>query len=279
MGELGFDEASARALLAAPDETGVLATADRFENAWQQLAALGLAMGDSIDKIRLDLGIGVDDVAVEYGDETEDDRLIRALTHPAAKMQFTFVEDDEEFRRVIEGSDFEAWRVFLHPEQQRYATGHWNGPFRLTGGAGTGKTVVLMHRARHLVQQQRVASVDSNHDVHPCARRESGTRSSHARRRASIRRAARRCGCNGRRGVDQLAVAVRERAGRGFGAAAAAIFGTPITSARPAIQPNDHGWAEAIDQIGPSLPLALQLPSFFLTEYLYVVLPGACDEC
>ena len=67
-------------------------------------------------------------------------------------MQFAFVEDDEELRRAIEDEDFAAWRVFLHPEQRKYATQRYSGSFRLSGGAGTGKTVVLLHRARMLHQ-------------------------------------------------------------------------------------------------------------------------------
>ena len=51
---------------------------------------------------------------------------------------------------VIEGGDFSAWRIFLHPEQRKYVDHDFNGPFRLSGGAGTGKTVVAIHRARRL---------------------------------------------------------------------------------------------------------------------------------
>ena len=67
-------------------------------------------------------------------------------------MQFTFIDDTEELRRVIEGGDFGAWRVFLHPDQRDYAEKDRSGSFRLTGGAGTEKTVILLHRARHLTK-------------------------------------------------------------------------------------------------------------------------------
>ncbi len=46
----------------------------------------------------------------------------------------------------------ERWRVFLHPSQRRLVERHWNGPVRVLGGAGTGKTVVAMHRARWLAR-------------------------------------------------------------------------------------------------------------------------------
>jgi hypothetical protein len=42
-------------------------------------------------------------------------------------------------RRVIEAGDFGAWRVFLQPEQRKYVERRYKGPFRLSGGAGTGR--------------------------------------------------------------------------------------------------------------------------------------------
>ena len=270
---LGFDEVSAAELMLQPDEQLVLAVAESFVNPWQQVAALGLAVGDALDKIREDLGFSkVPESSDEAERETEDDKLARALRHPAAKMQFTFVENDEELERIIEGGDFAAWRTFLHPEQEKYATGHWNGPFRLTGGAGTGKTVVLLHRARHLLEQNPEASVVLTTYTRALAENLARDLQLLA---PDIRMAA-RLGEPGVlvRGVDQLAAAVRERAGRDFSAAASAIVGTPALTISSAIQSNDHGWAEAIAQVDPTLPPALRLPSFFMTEYLYVVLPA-----
>ncbi|WP_328788368.1 UvrD-helicase domain-containing protein [Streptomyces sp. NBC_00273] len=51
------------------------------------------------------------------------------------------------------GDTFDAWRLFLHPEQQRLATASFKGSAKVTGGPGTGKTVVALHRVRHLVAQ------------------------------------------------------------------------------------------------------------------------------
>ena len=47
----------------------------------------------------------------------------------------------------------EKWRVFLHPSQEKLVAKKFNGPARVLGGAGTGKTVVAMHRARHLASR------------------------------------------------------------------------------------------------------------------------------
>ncbi|MFG2565082.1 UvrD-helicase domain-containing protein [Streptomyces sp. NPDC048567] len=51
------------------------------------------------------------------------------------------------------GDSFEAWRLFLHPEQHRLATASFKGSAKVTGGPGTGKTVVALHRVRHLVDR------------------------------------------------------------------------------------------------------------------------------
>ncbi|UOQ88058.1 AAA family ATPase [Agromyces endophyticus] len=268
--ELGFDEASALLLLDATSEDEVLAVADGFENAWQQTAALGLAVGDSLAKIRLDLGLAEEPATVDIP-ETEDERILRALEHPASKMQFTFVENDDELRRIIDGGDFGAWRVFLHPEQQRYASGSWNGPFRLTGGAGTGKTVVLLHRARHLAEANPAAKIVLTTFTRALAE---NLKRDLDRLDESLP-AAGALGDHGIlvRGVDQLATAVRLKAGKGFAAAAAAVFGEAPAAITHVISNND-GWSEAISTVDPDLTDQLRHASFFEGEYLQVVLPA-----
>ncbi len=47
----------------------------------------------------------------------------------------------------------EKWRVFLHPAQRKIVQKEYSGPARVLGGAGTGKTVVAMHRAKHLASK------------------------------------------------------------------------------------------------------------------------------
>lgn len=44
----------------------------------------------------------------------------------------------------------EEWMTFLHPDQARLARRTFNGPARVRGPAGTGKTVVGLHRAAYL---------------------------------------------------------------------------------------------------------------------------------
>ncbi|WP_458779328.1 3'-5' exonuclease [Arthrobacter sp. D3-16] len=135
-----------RAFAASSDEELLDVLGDAPE--WQATALLELAAGTSVSEVRDKLALSryVDDP-----EESEEDKIKRALEHPATKMQFTFVGDNsEELKKVIEGGDFDSWRTFLHPEQRIYAERRYSGSFRLSGGAGTGKTVVLLHRARAL---------------------------------------------------------------------------------------------------------------------------------
>lgn len=48
---------------------------------------------------------------------------------------------------------FDSWLTFLHPDQHAVVTRHYNGPARISGPAGTGKTVVALHRLRHLARR------------------------------------------------------------------------------------------------------------------------------
>lgn len=93
------------------------------------------------------------------GTLSEDDQILAAIDHPASEVQFTIIDDNDELRRVIEGGDFAKWRTFLHPTQRKYAEKNYRGTFRLCGGAGTGKTVVALHRARNLAKRNKDARI------------------------------------------------------------------------------------------------------------------------
>ena len=75
-----------------------------------------------------------------------------ALDRDDSRARFVVIEDDLELEEMF-NAPLERWRVFLHPSQRRLVERHWNGPVRVLGGAGTGKTVVAMHRARWLAQR------------------------------------------------------------------------------------------------------------------------------
>lgn len=77
--------------------------------------------------------------------DTED--FSKALEKPESQQVFKIV-DQEELAEMLT-APLESWRVFLHPSQRALVEWDVNGPIQVLGGAGTGKTVVLMHRAVH----------------------------------------------------------------------------------------------------------------------------------
>jgi len=81
---------------------------------------------------------------------THEMEFSEALRTDESRQDIFVPDDEEDLRRFLNG-DLEGWQVFLHPEQRRiaYHRGH-KGPTLVRGGAGTGKTVVAMHRAKHL---------------------------------------------------------------------------------------------------------------------------------
>ncbi len=68
------------------------------------------------------------------------------------QRRFVLVRSTSELAKLLD-SPMAEWIGFLHPTQRRLATGHFNGPLKVIGSAGTGKTVVALHRARHLARQ------------------------------------------------------------------------------------------------------------------------------
>lgn len=73
------------------------------------------------------------------------------FAHPDARRRFRIVENAEELERALE-YPWEKWTVFLHPAQRRIVERDFGGPARVSGSAGTGKTIVALHRGVHLVE-------------------------------------------------------------------------------------------------------------------------------
>ena len=115
-------------------------------------AILLLAAGYSIDDV-LDLQDKKSDRQVN----TED--FDAALETDDSKRRFYVVENDAELEEML-AAPLEKWRVFLHPTQRRLVERDWNGAVRVLGGAGTGKTVVAMHRAKWLAENRFTKPTD-----------------------------------------------------------------------------------------------------------------------
>ncbi|MGG2694746.1 3'-5' exonuclease [Pseudomonas aeruginosa] len=78
--------------------------------------------------------------------------------HPDAQRRFRVMADIEELQRALD-CPWEKWTVFLHPEQRQLVERDYSGPARVSGSAGTGKTVVALHRAAVLVRANPEARV------------------------------------------------------------------------------------------------------------------------
>lgn len=78
--------------------------------------------------------------------------------HPDAQRRFRVVTHVEELERALE-YPWEKWAVFLHPAQREAVERRYGGPARVAGSAGTGKTIVALHRAAHLARANPDARV------------------------------------------------------------------------------------------------------------------------
>jgi AAA domain len=78
--------------------------------------------------------------------------------HPDAQRRFRVMKNVEELERALD-FPWEKWTIFLHPEQRQIVEHDYNGPARVAGSAGTGKTIVALHRAAYLARKNPEARV------------------------------------------------------------------------------------------------------------------------
>jgi mRNA-degrading endonuclease RelE of RelBE toxin-antitoxin system len=74
-----------------------------------------------------------------------------SFSHPDAQRRFRTITNVEELQRALD-FPWEKWTVFLHPDQREMVERNYTGPARVAGSAGTGKTIVALHRAAHLAR-------------------------------------------------------------------------------------------------------------------------------
>lgn len=85
--------------------------------------------------------------------------IAEAVRHPDSLRRFVIVDSDADLQAMLD-APMARWRIFLHPTQRRLVQQECSGSFKVTGGAGTGKTVVAVHRAVHLVKNVFPAAQD-----------------------------------------------------------------------------------------------------------------------
>lgn len=121
------------------DEDSLLAIADHLPSEAAE-ALLNLAVGAT----------PVTSVPLQPG--------INPFDHPDAQRRFRVMNNVEELERALD-YPWEKWTVFLHPAQRQLVERDYNGPARVSGSAGTGKTIVALHRAVFLARNNPDARV------------------------------------------------------------------------------------------------------------------------
>jgi len=80
------------------------------------------------------------------------------FAHPDAQRRFKVVESENELKLALD-APWDQWMIFLHPTQRKVVERRFKGPGRVSGAAGTGKTVVALHRAVELAKRNPKANI------------------------------------------------------------------------------------------------------------------------
>ena len=270
--ELGIDVRLGAAALAATCESQLLDLAITARVAWQGEALLALATGSTIDDVREDFELlRPQDVAP---DPTDAD-IIAGLRRRAARTEFAWLETDEDLRRAIEGLTFAQWQLFLHPQQRALVDRRTNGPMRISGGAGTGKTVVTVHRAAALAERDAEAGDEVRILLTTYTRNLADDLRRQVAQLAPTLPFAERIGEPGLlvSGLDRIAHAVLQRAGDSIAQTAKQVIGRPRTRVLTLPDSKNNPWYEALALMGNELPEGLRSADFLESEYELIVLP------
>lgn len=105
-----------------------------------------VAAGDTVSQV-----LSARETRVDRAIDTEN--FAAALDTAESQSRFVIVDNDEAMLAIM-NAPLAQWRVFLHPTQKKLADGDRSGSMRVLGGAGTGKTVLAMHRAKWLAENR-----------------------------------------------------------------------------------------------------------------------------
>jgi len=78
---------------------------------------------------------------------------VSPFEHPDAQRRFRVMENVDELKLALD-YPWDQWTVFLHPSQRQVVDQQFSGPARVSGSAGTGKTVVALHRAANILKRE-----------------------------------------------------------------------------------------------------------------------------
>lgn len=122
-----------------PPETGEVLTA----------LAAGISLDEALEEV---LGRVAAPAAAPTPPPIDVTDVPAALARDTTQRQFRLLDADFDLDAALK-YPLDLWRVFLHPRQRKLAQSRTKGPTRVLGGAGTGKTVVALHRAAFLARE------------------------------------------------------------------------------------------------------------------------------
>ena len=111
--------------------------------------AAGMTLEEAIEEMLGAAPASKNAVPVNAGDFTK--------IQETPNFDLILVAGQEELKQILKGN-LEEWRIFLHPYQRKLVASQTKGPMNVSGSAGTGKTVALMHRAVHLARRLQKSS-------------------------------------------------------------------------------------------------------------------------
>ena len=268
--ELGIDVRLGAAALAAQRESQLLDLVSTARVSWQGEALLNLATGATIEEIREDFGLRPSrDIVAEPTDAD----LIAGLRTRAARSTFTWLESDEDLRRAIEGLSFAEWQLFLHPQQRALVERRANGPMRVSGGAGTGKTVIAVHRAVELAKRDKADGQEPRILLTTYTRNLADDLRRQVAQLEPRLPFTERLGESGVMvsGLDRVARMILQQAGAKISPIAQEVIGQ--SRARVLTYPRENVWQEVLTLMGDELPEGLRSADFLESEYKLIVLP------
>ena len=129
----------------------------------ETLLEVAESMAPPVDEALLELAADPEDVErvvrsfeAAKAEQSAPRPLEEALRHASNAESFWIAPGERALAAALEGS-LDAWRVFLHPSQRRIVERRGRGAMKITGGPGTGKTVVALHRARFCAEERFAA--------------------------------------------------------------------------------------------------------------------------
>jgi superfamily I DNA/RNA helicase/mRNA-degrading endonuclease RelE of RelBE toxin-antitoxin system len=101
-------------------------------------------------------GLTIDEIIAEIDEgKLESDKFELQLNSANNQRSFIDVSNDKDVEELLNG-DLSKWKIFLHPSQRSVVENNYKGSFKVSGAAGTGKTVVALHRLNYMSKQEGI---------------------------------------------------------------------------------------------------------------------------